>query len=250
MNDEKLYLEATNEVEGENRDSALWAKAMAICDGDENKAKYEYIRARVRYLLEREKDPSKTVRQPNSEEAVEISSQQEPVLNKNEDVDANDEELMAEFGIIFDGEAYRFQEYRYERRNDAINYAKLVRNKSEPPKTIARSTNTEKPIVDYRGFIHKLSDGGYGLAKTYWVYGVLVGVVVNIAVEFIESASIIIALMLAYILYEVPVLLGIWSASNKYTGPSLWVILAKIATVLGWLWLGIGLVVVFRLLNA
>ena len=39
MSDEELYLEATNEVETDARDEALWAKSMAICDGDEIKAK-------------------------------------------------------------------------------------------------------------------------------------------------------------------------------------------------------------------
>ena len=51
MNDEDLYLEATNEVESDARDEALWAKSMAICDGNEIKAEYEYLRSKVKLLL-------------------------------------------------------------------------------------------------------------------------------------------------------------------------------------------------------
>ena len=47
MGDEDLYLRATKEVENETKDEALWAKAMAICEGETKKAKYEYIKLRV-----------------------------------------------------------------------------------------------------------------------------------------------------------------------------------------------------------
>ncbi len=45
--DNDFYLEATEEVESNNQKPALWAKAMAICEGDEGKAKYKYINFRV-----------------------------------------------------------------------------------------------------------------------------------------------------------------------------------------------------------
>ncbi len=50
MSDEDLYLEATNEVNGPMKDPALWAKVMALTDGDQNKAKYQYIKLRVKQL--------------------------------------------------------------------------------------------------------------------------------------------------------------------------------------------------------
>jgi|GEM_PF-1999937 len=34
-----------------------------------------------------------------------------------------DAQLMEKFGITFDGEKYRYQEYRYENLRDAVNYA-------------------------------------------------------------------------------------------------------------------------------
>eukprot|EP01035_Chromulina_nebulosa_P002147 gene2147-2890_t len=50
--DERFYLTATAEVEGLNRKASLWAKAMALNDGDETRAKYWYIRKRVEELAE------------------------------------------------------------------------------------------------------------------------------------------------------------------------------------------------------
>jgi len=50
--DEAVYLSATKEVNGEARSEALWAKAMALCDGDELKAKYKYISMRAEQSIE------------------------------------------------------------------------------------------------------------------------------------------------------------------------------------------------------
>jgi len=51
MKDEELYLIATNEVDGEQRLPALWAKAMALTEGNQGKAKYQYIKLRVEQLV-------------------------------------------------------------------------------------------------------------------------------------------------------------------------------------------------------
>jgi len=50
MSDEKLYLQATGEVDSTNIDKALWAKAIALTDGDHDRAKYKYIKLRVEQL--------------------------------------------------------------------------------------------------------------------------------------------------------------------------------------------------------
>ena len=50
LNDESLYLDATNEFESNARDPALWAKCMSVCEGDEQKAKYKYINEKVKSL--------------------------------------------------------------------------------------------------------------------------------------------------------------------------------------------------------
>ena len=50
MSDEKLYLIATNELDFDNRDEAVWAKSMALHKGDEHEARYKYISTRVEQL--------------------------------------------------------------------------------------------------------------------------------------------------------------------------------------------------------
>jgi preprotein translocase subunit SecD len=50
MGNEKLYLIATNEVDNGQQDEALWAKAIALCEGDQEKARYKYITLRVEVL--------------------------------------------------------------------------------------------------------------------------------------------------------------------------------------------------------
>jgi len=50
--DEELYLQATQEVEDEVIDAALWAKSMALAEGDTNIAKYKYIKLRVEQLAQ------------------------------------------------------------------------------------------------------------------------------------------------------------------------------------------------------
>jgi len=53
MGDEQLYLKATNELDSGDRDKAVWAKAMTLCEGDEDQARYTYISIRVeQYQLE------------------------------------------------------------------------------------------------------------------------------------------------------------------------------------------------------
>lgn len=48
--DEEHYLTATKETEGQDRNEALWAKSIALCEGDQEKAKYKYINLRVEQL--------------------------------------------------------------------------------------------------------------------------------------------------------------------------------------------------------
>ena len=49
--DEELYLEATTEVDSDNRQPALWAKVMTLNEGDEEKARYHYTRLRAEQMI-------------------------------------------------------------------------------------------------------------------------------------------------------------------------------------------------------
>ena len=93
-------------------------------------------------------------------------------------------------------------------------------------------------IAANRGFWAKLINGDYGLAKTYWLCGVLVGIVVNIIHSLVltnvaDSTAVIFGIPLALSAYSVVWVIGVWRASKRYEGSKLWPILAKIAAIFG-----------------
>jgi hypothetical protein len=59
--DNQFYLDAVTEFEGKNRDKALWAKCVTLAEGDEDKAKYQYLNESV------EKFKSKSVEDKKAE---------------------------------------------------------------------------------------------------------------------------------------------------------------------------------------
>lgn len=89
--------------------------------------------------------------------------------------------------------------------------------------------------IERAGFFSKLSSGDFGLAKTYWLYGVVAGIVINLVIQVVPSIGAIAVVLALATVYQVMVLVGIWRAANRYQGRKVWAILAKIATVLGWM---------------
>lgn len=101
------------------------------------------------------------------------------------------------------------------------------------------------------GFFGKLARGDYGLAKTYWLCGVLVGLIANFVIGIIfqitDAVFFPVVGGLIATIYQIPLLTGIWRAANKYSGPKIWAILAKIACIFGALML---MIFVFGLIAA
>lgn len=93
-------------------------------------------------------------------------------------------------------------------------------------------TKTENPIMGVRIWFGKLSSGDFGLAKTYWLYLILNGVLINAVTNLITSFWILSIVMPVWLVYHSTVLLGTWRAAEKYYGFILWSILAKIVVVL------------------
>jgi len=90
--------------------------------------------------------------------------------------------------------------------------------------------------INDKGFFEKLSDGDFGLAKTYWLYGVLVSIVGTILMQgaaLSGSKALAIVLLLVTIVYAAFQLTGVWNAAKRYTGLKIWAILARIAVVIG-----------------
>ena len=55
MTEEDAYNIALQELQGQNVTQGIWAKAMAFSDGDEKKAKANYLRFRAAQLLQKER---------------------------------------------------------------------------------------------------------------------------------------------------------------------------------------------------
>ena len=60
MGDENIYLMANKELESDDKDHALWIKALAIVGGDEEKAKHQYILLRVEQIKNKRKSNGET----------------------------------------------------------------------------------------------------------------------------------------------------------------------------------------------
>lgn len=115
---------------------------------------------------------------------------------------------------------------------------KLIKQKTEIS-DIDKKTSPTKPSLktkvdntEYSGFTHKLSTGGYGLFKTYWLFNVLIGAICSFVISLFESFEAVAILTTLFYIYGFIVLLGIWNAANKYNGLVLWAILAKISSVI------------------
>lgn len=89
-----------------------------------------------------------------------------------------------------------------------------------------------------KGFFNTLMCGDFGLAKTYWLYGVVVQMIGNMLLTAVApslGATLVLILHLALMIYWVVAAIGTWRAADRYQGNKLWPVLAKVAIVLGFL---------------
>lgn len=72
--------------------------------------------------------------------------------------------------------------------------------------------------------------GRAGLARTYWLYGIVASFAWGIALSAVTPGSIPAMLAVTlFLVYSVIVNVGIWRSASLYDGPKMWAILAKIA---------------------
>ena len=87
------------------------------------------------------------------------------------------------------------------------------------------------------GVLGNLHQGNYGLAKTYWGFGLLGGILVSVAylglVFATKSRPVAILGLFALWIWIIFICISIWRAANKYRGSAVWSVLARISVVLG-----------------
>jgi hypothetical protein len=110
-------------------------------------------------------------------------------------------------------------------------------------KNISASFSSTPPE---RNFFGKLANGDFGLSRTYWLFGVLPAIGVNLLSNFaVTSVGGLFLLTLSYGAYDIFVIMGVWRAAKRYDGPRLWVYMAKAFMILG----AIGLTVSLGMLS-
>lgn len=80
------------------------------------------------------------------------------------------------------------------------------------------------------GTITKVWRGDAGLARTYWLFGVIGSFVWGLLLGGVKPGSILaIVAVVLFLVYIVMVNVGTWRAASRYDGPKVWAILAKMA---------------------
>ena len=81
--------------------------------------------------------------------------------------------------------------------------------------------------------ISNLWNGRAGLAKTYWLWGIVSGIPWGLALSLITPGSnLAILTALAFVTYYVVVHVGVWRAASQYQGAKTWALLAKVAVAI------------------
>lgn len=242
--DSDLYLTATQEFYGADRDEALWAKSLALSQGDSGSAKYKYIQLRVDQLSGSSKAPPSRVEATSSAAKINRAPPAGRPLSQE-----GDRELI---------QAIRDGRLRGQKHDGVWYLQEEAQSQSAKPGPVPQSGSAELPIDRIKGFLGKLSRGDYGLAKTYWLYlalypGLLIfafqlaaGAIFSVNVEDasadtlmeatflsavkVSAASAVFSLIL--LPYYIPAYMGVWRAASRYEGRKLWAVLAKVICVL------------------
>ncbi len=85
------------------------------------------------------------------------------------------------------------------------------------------------PLSWYERFIA----GDYGLAKTYWLFGVLVSIFIKVAFNLVQSDNGAFIISVLFVAYLCALLVATWNAARKYKGLKIWAILAVLVVLSG-----------------
>ncbi|MGJ8581096.1 MAG: hypothetical protein ACSHWR_02145 [Psychromonas sp.] len=91
-----------------------------------------------------------------------------------------------------------------------------------------------------QSLLSRLYYGKMGLAKTVWLYAVLINLMFT-SLLFLPSNDLLnLSLLSAILTYNLIVMSGIWAASERYEGKYLWVALSKCGLILSYFIWAIG----------
>ena len=82
MKEERLYWQATKELQSESRNEEVWLKSVALCEGDEKKARLTYLNLRVEEAKADKGDPLHPIEQVEGNASYQGAVSQHGFLNK------------------------------------------------------------------------------------------------------------------------------------------------------------------------
>lgn len=118
----------------------------------------------------------------------------------------------------------------------------LIKHQELESDTPHVETKTEK------WFFQKLASGEYGLAKTFWLYGFTVSLFFGFLIREIDDIGILMILNTFLVPYSIVYLVGIWNATQIYSGRKIWVYLTYVHLLLGAVSLLANLVASYQLI--
>lgn len=89
------------------------------------------------------------------------------------------------------------------------------------------------PEVREIKFYQEFIKGNFGLAITYWMFGVAVTIMFTLAYKAVPSDTVAYAIAVVFIIYLFALLVAIWNAAEKYSGPKVWAVLALLIVFVG-----------------
>jgi hypothetical protein len=98
-----------------------------------------------------------------------------------------------------------------------------------PPQPTSTLFTPTAPTPTVKSGIERLLDGDIPLVRMFWLYSVGVTVAFNLSAQAVRDLSALAGTIIgiAYLVYQLPALIGLWQSSEKYTGSLLWRGLAK-----------------------
>lgn len=293
--DANLYLEAMQEVDSDQRDEAIWAKALTLCKGDEEASRFKYIELKVNVLQatidsaapSMTDKAAETIKSTVINVATNLTEPKGRQLSITEDADLIEQIKSGEAkGRVRDGIWYLHEDLRDKVSRETFAAttenvgpsmqefaSKLLEKISAGAFASAHGFRPEDVVLaikdgtlrgrlvsgdwyvevgtefntshgisrsrhpEERTHVMRLASGEYGLAKTYWLFGVGVGFLASVLLQILSAVGAPDGLLgifgFAAISYNCLVLKGVWEAANQYRGPSFWAVLGKIAVVVG-----------------
>ncbi|AKU21437.1 hypothetical protein [Massilia sp. NR 4-1] len=80
--------------------------------------------------------------------------------------------------------------------------------------------------IPRRSFYERFLKGELGLAKTYWVCGVVPAFFAGITVRTVSSNTLAYWIGTGLVVYQCILLAAVWNAGKKYQGSKIWPVLA------------------------